>query len=363
MRSDALSRKRSGASVCSFFEGSEGSVGVLHAVISPSTAVTASAQVGELAAGYSELCGLYPGFRPVFARFFLSDAANQAVLVGDLAESLGCPVSIVEQAPLCPSKMNLLVMMESGRKEPSRHIYYTAGAVRRADSHEATVEILDHYAAGHDLVGECVRTWFFVNDIDNNYAGMVSGRNDVFGRYGLTPDSHFIASTGIAGRGVDPGCPVCFDAYAIRGITSGQVTYLKALTHLNPTIEYGVAFERATAVDFADRRLVLVSGTASIDNRGEIVHHGDVTGQTRRMVENVEALLAEAGCSAADLMHMIVYLRDPGDYLTVGAELDRLFPSDVPRVIVHAPVCRPGWLVEMECMAMRMVDNGQFAEY
>lgn len=354
----------SGACVCSVFEGSEGSVAVLHAAISPLSAVTASGQAVELEAGYDELCDRYPGFTPVFARFFLSDAANQADLVGGLSARMGCRVSVVEQAPLCPCKMKLLVLMEAGRtSSPSPHVYYTAGAVRRADSHDATVEIMERYAAGHDLAGECVRTWFFVNDIDNNYAGMVSGRNEVFGRHGLTPDTHFIASTGIAGRGADPGCPVNFDAYAVRGITPDRVTYLKALTHLNPTIEYGVAFERATAVDFADRRLVLVSGTASIDNRGRIVHLGDVTGQTRRMVENVEVLLDEAGCSLPDLMHVIVYLRDPGDYLTVGAELDRLLPPNVPRVIVHAPVCRPGWLVEMECMAMRVADNGQFSEY
>lgn len=345
------------------FEGAVDSVKVMHAVISPRSAMTAESQMAELEAGFDELCGSYPGFTPVFARFFLSDVANQSHLTEGLAQKLGCQVSVIGQAPLCPCKMKLLVMMESGRTDSSAHCYYTATPVLTADPHDATVKIMEQYASDHNLASECVRTWFFVNDIDNNYSGVVTGRNEVFERHGLTPSTHFIASTGIAGRGADPCCPVCFDAYSVRGLAPEQVTYLKALTHLNPTIEYGVAFERGTAVDFADRRLVLISGTASIDNHGKILYPGDVISQTRRMVDNVTALLAEAECTTGDLMHMVVYLRDTADYLTVEAELDRLLPTDVPRVIVHAPVCRPGWLVEMECMALRGVAGNQYADY
>ena len=48
---------------------------------------------------------------------------------------------------------------------------------------------------------------------------------------------------------------------------------------------------------------------------------------------------------------MLVYLRDPADYAVVREMYEERFP-DIPRVIVLAPVCRPGWLIEMECMAM-----------
>ena len=44
-----------------------------------------------------------------------------------------------------------------------------------------------------------VRTWIYVADIDVNYDGVVRARNDVFRRYGLTADTHYIASTGIGG--------------------------------------------------------------------------------------------------------------------------------------------------------------------
>ena len=86
----------------------------------------------------------------------------------------------------------------------------------------------------------------------------------------------------------------------------------------------------------------------------------DIEGQTVRMLENVEALLAEAGASATDLAQMIVYLRDPADYPVVRKIFEQRYEA-VPRLFVHAPVCRPGWLIETECIAVREDENPAFA--
>ena len=64
------------------------------------------------------------------------------------------------------------------------------------------------------------------------------------------------------------------DTYAVDGLKSEQIHYLYAPTHLNPTYEYGVSFERGTYVDYGDRRQVFISGTASINNKGEVVCPG-----------------------------------------------------------------------------------------
>ena len=152
------------------------------------------------------------------------------------------------------------------------------------------------------------------------------------------------------------------DNYAVSGISSEQVHYLYAPTHLNRTSDYGVSFERGTYIDYGDRRHVFISGTASINNKGQIMYEKDVVRQTRRMWENVETLLAEAGCSFDDVPLLIVYLRDTADYAVVKALYEERFP-DKPYVIVHAPVCRSGWLVEMECMAVRDVGDNGFNDY
>jgi enamine deaminase RidA (YjgF/YER057c/UK114 family) len=84
------------------------------------------------------------------------------------------------------------------------------------------------------------------------------------------------------------------------------------------------------------------------------MYPNDIVKQTQRMWENVEALLVEADCNFDDVAHMIVYLRDVADYQLVRSLYAERFPGK-PCVIVHAPVCRPGWLIEMECMAVKAV--------
>jgi enamine deaminase RidA (YjgF/YER057c/UK114 family) len=93
-------------------------------------------------------------------------------------------------------------------------------------------------------------------------------------------------------------------------------------------------------MEYGDRQHVYISGTASINNKGEVVHVGDIVRQTERMWENVGALLTEAGSSFDDIAHLIVYLRDISDYDIVRELFRQRFP-EVPCVITLAPVCRP----------------------
>lgn len=94
------------------------------------------------------------------------------------------------------------------------------------------------------LASHCVRTWFFVQNVDVNYAGVVKARKEVFITQNLTEKTHYIASTGIEGRHADPSVLVQMDSYAVDGLEPGQIQFLYAPTHLNPTYEYGVTFER-----------------------------------------------------------------------------------------------------------------------
>lgn len=315
----------------------------------------------------------------VFKRYFLSDAANQAdrVVITDVSD---CAKSVIQQAPLDGTKIALWVylmtgvssrLLESGLCEVAhgnyRHLWNGSAHNLAANSEYQTRLLFNEYIMqlmheGCSLKDNCIRTWFFVNDIDLNYGGVVRARNQVFFTQGLTHDTHFIASTGIGGRQQDPNVLSQMDNYAIAGIQQDQVHYLYASTHLNRTSDYGVSFERGAYVDYGDRRHVFISGTASINNKGQIMYENDVEKQTHRMWENVEALLNEAECTYDDVKQMIVYLRDTADYDLVNALYKSRFPN-TPHVIVHAPVCRSGWLVEMECMAVKQQENAAFAPF
>lgn len=334
-----------------------------------------AAQLQAMGQAAERLQGLLPSARPVFARFFVSDAANQGAQARELAQGWGCAVSVVQQPPLNGTKIALWIYyqedmrvtpigggMAAAEHGAYRHLWLGGENVPGAGSHMATYQMLDTYARalerqGLSLEANCLRTWFFVRDVDVNYRGVVEGRNELFAEHGLTADTHFIASTGIGGLGASPEVSVLFDAYAVGGINPEQVKHLHAPNHLNPTHEYGVAFERGTAVDYGDRRHVFISGTASIDSHGQVVHPGDIARQTARMLENVAALLTDADCGWADVAHFIVYLRDTADCAVVSGIFDELLPQ-MPRVITLAPVCRPGWLVEVECMAIRPIEAG-----
>jgi hypothetical protein len=64
------------------------------------------------------------------------------------------------------------------------------------------------------LADNCVRTWFFVRDVDTQYAGMVRARRENFIQQGLTPSTHYIASTGIGGGPADTKALIQMGTYA-----------------------------------------------------------------------------------------------------------------------------------------------------
>ncbi|MDR0333866.1 MAG: hypothetical protein LBI15_10420 [Dysgonamonadaceae bacterium] len=321
--------------------------------------------------------------------FFVSDAINQAPF---LKPSANEAVSIVQQPPLNGSKASLwlyfvenveVIHEEDGtvlmQRPDYAHLFNTQLHERSITEGNSplmplpiaieyqTKQIFERYLqtlARHNctLANNCIRTWIYVQDVDVQYAGMVTARRNYFEKEGLTPQTHYIASTGIEGRYVYPDVLMLMDAYAVKGIKNVQIKHLQALTHLNPTYEYGVTFERGTAIEYGDRCHIFISGTASIDNRGEIVHPMDIEKQTARTFENVQALLAEANAKMPDVASMIVYLRDTADTAIVERYLEVNYPT-IPYVMVLAPVCRPGWLIEVECIAIKSVNNKSYASF
>jgi enamine deaminase RidA (YjgF/YER057c/UK114 family) len=290
---------------------------------------------------------------PVFVRFFLSDAQNQAGALRAALESLpaGPAVSIVEQPPLDGSRVAALVQTSSETQGCLFHsLRLTEEEAQGRDSYAQSRLLFGKYLdiirpLGLEMKTHCVRTWIYVRDIDSNYAGLVKARNDVFAEEGLSHYTHYIASTGIGGATEGRNAVVAIDFLTRPDIREQDKTYLKALTHLSPTHDYGVAFERG--VRLSDGH-IYISGTASIDSRGHILHEGDVLVQADRLLENISELLREGDSGLDKVPYFVIYLRDISDCRVIDAYMQRRFPA-VPRIILEARVCRPGWLIEMEC--------------
>lgn len=146
----------------------------------------------------------------ILKRYFLSDAANQAdTLLALTTEGSDCALSIVEQPPLDGTKIALWVylltdvqtqVLHNGLFEVKhsayRHFWGGSAFNRAANSEYQTRLLLNDYVMqlmeqGCKLADNCIRTWFFVQNVDVNYAGVVKARNEVFVTQNLT-EKHII---------------------------------------------------------------------------------------------------------------------------------------------------------------------------
>lgn len=355
-----------------------------HFCVEPAGNQSFDQQLSSLEKAYDHALaesGLPPS-SAVFRRIFVRDlpARQKKIASSGLVNGQPVAVSVVDQPPLNGADVSLWayhVHDPNGIKKERqgstlslargelRHLW-TTGLVgvtseNAFSAYDQTRRVIQDYTTildGFDatLRSHAVRTWVFVRDIDHDYDDMVLARKEIYGDEGLTERTHYIASTGIAGGSSEPSHKVMLDAYAIAGLKDEQIRHLYAPDFLSRTIDYGVTFERGTAIDYRDRRHVMISGTASIDQEGRVLHVGDLLAQLERTLANIEALLSEAKADFGDVAQMIVYLREAGDRNVIQNELERRLP-DVPWLLVLAPVCRQTWLVEIECMAV--VDERQ----
>jgi len=143
-------------------------------------------------------------------------------------------------------------------------------------------------------------------------------------------------------------------------VTVGPVVKRAITNHsaLNEAYDYGSAFSRGMRIDLKDVSILLISGTASIDDQGRTVHEGDLRAQTRRTFENIGALLAAEGATWHDIVRTTCYLRDiERDYQAFNEERtsfykeERLSPLPASTGI-QAILCRPDLLIEIEAIAM-----------
>lgn len=362
------------------FQGESG-VDEYHLIVRPTEYGSIDIQLGWVLSAYlNALDSLGLDMRTaLLRRFFSSDLPNQATALeahpfaNPCNMDEPCAVSWVGQPPVPPVKVALcayhvsdpgrsLTKIQEGtsltvRRGELSHHWTTGITCPSADTpYGQTRGIFERYEAflqSRDmrLADNVIRTWLFVQNIDANYRGMAAARREFFAERGLTPDTHFIASTGVGGACADIAAKVTMDAHAISGVRPEQIEFLAAPGYLSPTHIYGVTFERGVSVAYQDRKHIIISGTASIDHDGKILYPGDVSRQLDRTLENVKALLKQADATFKDVCAFIVYVRDPSDFVVAWRQMRERF-GDAPIEVVVAPVCRPGWLIEVECQAI-----------
>lgn len=130
------------------------------------------------------------------------------------------------------------------------------------------------------------------------------------------------------------------------------------LNVLNEAYDYGSAFTRGMRIDLGGVTILLISGTASIDDQGRTVHVGDFRAQTRRTFANITGLLAAEGATWKDIVRTTCYLRDiERDYAAFNEERASFYREQALDPLpastgIQAILCRPDLLIEIEAIAM-----------
>lgn len=223
---------------------------------------------------------------------------------------------------------------------------------------------------------QVVRTWIYINHITageegrQRYQELNRARTDFFrdihfgakNRASWAPTTIYPASTGIGTN----GSRITLAGMALE--TARKDVFIVPLENPQQTAAYDYharyspqspKFARAMAVVQGHFVTTLVSGTASIVD-AKTVHPGDVVRQTEQTIDNIERLIAPenfarhglpgSGATLRDVAKLRVYVKNPDDYRACREVVERRLPR-VPSIYLHADVCRPDLLVEIEAVA------------
>lgn len=103
----------------------------------------------------------------------------------------------------------------------------------------------------------------------------------------------------------------------------------------------------------ATGRTVFVSGLVPVDESGKTVAPGDIRGQTRKVFENIESVLAEAGATRDNIVKITVYLTDLKNFAGMSEIRSEFFRAPFPAsAAIEAKLVNPDWLVEIDAIAV-----------
>jgi 2-iminobutanoate/2-iminopropanoate deaminase len=112
-------------------------------------------------------------------------------------------------------------------------------------------------------------------------------------------------------------------------------------------------YSQAVVVPIGDRKMIFCSGQIPLDPATGSLVEGDMAVQTRRVLDNLTAVLAAAGASLADVVKTTIFLASMDDFASVNAVYGERFVHDPPaRATVEAAKLPKGARVEIEAIAI-----------
>ena len=222
----------------------------------------------------------------------------------------------------------------------------------RPDQFRQTVELLETALAQAGFVlGDVVRTWFFLNELLSWYRAFNQARTQAYARVKFRGGSS-PASTGISGRN-PAGAALVAGAWAVQPLdSSARVAEVHSPLQC-PAAAYGSLFSRAMEISSPHGRRLLISGTASIAPGGQTLWPGNLRQQIQHTMEVVEIILASRGFDFSDVTRATAYFKNRGGLPELAAWCAARNLPSLPVLSAQCGICREDLLFELEADAWK----------
>ncbi len=294
----------------------------------PPPAFIGQAPVGEGASFELAACAVVPRHRDAWS-------------VRDVRAAAACACAG------CARSGARLVRLGEQRSLHTTNVYGAGG--------DAFEQAWNMFCAAERLLDQCgmgfrdvVRSWIHLRDIGRDYVALNKARREFFQHRGIEQRP---ASTGVQGLPFPDAHDFSMILHAVQSPRPLDVRPMSAAT-LNEAWSYGADFSRGLRLTEANKVMLYISGTASIDEAGRSAHMDDFEAQADRMLDNISALLAQQGASFENLVSGVAYVTNPSDAPVLRSIFHQRGFDGFPCALVEAPLCRPELLCEAEAVAM-----------
>lgn len=201
------------------------------------------------------------------------------------------------------------------------------------------------------------RTWIYFDELLRDYNEFNKARTDYFIKWGLLSNSrkpenyekiYMPASTGI---GCSNPChsPAVMDVFAVKKNEKSKLTVMNETgTEQRAAFRYGSAFSRSIVLQKERHKQLYLSGTASIDQEGKTMFHGDITNQIDRTFKVIKSLIQGEQIGLEDMCESTVFLKKSQYQQEYEDYIERHRLTSLPVIITIADVCRDDLLFEMD---------------
>ena len=129
-----------------------------------------------------------------------------------------------------------------------------------------------------------------------------------------------------------------------------------SITRINPP-ELGTPPGYSQVVDVSAGRIIFIAGQTAVDRDGNVVGKDDFAAQATQVFRNLAIALEAAGCTAANLVKLTVYLTDMDNLSRYREARNSFFASVTPpaapavTLVEVAKLYGPDFMIEIEAIA------------